>query len=175
MPSQFAVDLAAVVRHLRVPLRAHGVDGEHVAVAPVVKRVEDDLEHVARAGVLKSFFSSLTMMSSGEASWANTPMYMCVIVVQHADVGLIRCRFAFARIVLDESGRDRGGAPRPLVEGPVDADRRRRAHRFEPVRIGTLSASGELAAAKQQEEGGDERDRLVHRISGLRDGRDIGH
>ena len=51
MPSQFAVLVAALVGHLRVPLRAGRVDRELVAVALVVERVDDDLEAVGVAGV----------------------------------------------------------------------------------------------------------------------------
>ena len=45
------VGVAAFVRHLRVPLRAHRVDRELIAVALIVEGVDHDLEAVGVAGV----------------------------------------------------------------------------------------------------------------------------
>ena len=77
--------------------------------------------------VLKSFFRSLTMMPPGSASLANTPKIERLVVVQHADFGVVRGRLAFVRIVLDEVSGKRSVEPRALVEHAVERDRAARS------------------------------------------------
>ena len=116
------IGIAALVRHLRVPLRTHRVDRELIAVALVVEGVDDHLETVRVPGV--EVLTQLVDDDFGRRRiFGEHADVDGVAVVEQLDLGLEGRRLALARIVLHEVGRQRCRCPRRLVESPVERDR----------------------------------------------------
>jgi hypothetical protein len=115
------VVLAPLVRHLRVPLRARWIGRELIPVSLVVKGIQNDAERVVVAGVeiLLQVIDDdprrlLVSRKYGEVQR--------LIVIEHANFGVVRRGHAFPRFVLNEAGRDRCIAPRRFVECAIDDD-----------------------------------------------------
>ena len=123
--------IAALVRHLRIPLRAARIDRELVAVALVVERVDDDLEAVGGAGV-EVLAQLVDDDRAGLGILREHADVDGAIVVQQPDLGLVGRRLALARIVLHEAGGQRRRRPRRLVELAVERDRPLRLRRLQP-------------------------------------------
>ena len=141
-------DVAPLVHHLGVPFRAQGVGGEHVPVAFVVKGVVDDLERIARARIEVLF----QIVDDDVVGRRVVRIYAHVqvgVVVQDANLGRFRRRFALVRLVLQESGGDWRITPGSFVERAVDRDWRRRPDSLEAPQAnrGVVAIGSEAAAA----------------------------
>ena len=112
------------VRHLRIPLCAHRIDGELVAVALVVEGVDHHLEAVGRAGV-EVLAQLVDDDLAGLGVLGEHADVERAVVIEQPDFGVVGRRRAFARIVLDESIGQRSTGPGWLVELAVEHDRPR--------------------------------------------------
>ena len=114
--------IAALVRHLRVPLRARRVDRKLVAVALILEGIDDDLEAVSVGGVevLAQLVDDDLRRLGIFREYADVDR---AVVVQQLDFGLVGRRLTLAGIVLDEAGSHHRRRPRRFVQLAVERDR----------------------------------------------------
>ena len=122
-----AVELPSLVENLPIELGAGGVRLEHVAVPPVVERVQQHPEDVARAGrevpreVVHDHPVRVVVSERAEVKE--------LVVVEHPHLGLEGRRHPLVRVALRESRSDRRSGPLVFIEDTVDPDRLGRPHR----------------------------------------------
>ena len=119
------VDVASLVRDLRVRLRAQGVDDEHEPVAAIREGIEDHFEAVLLASheILPDVVHDHARRVRVVARDADVDR---VAVEDDADFGRFAGGLPFVRLGLNESVGRLGEPPRLFVERAVDDDRRAR-------------------------------------------------
>ena len=113
------IDLTSLVGDLRVPLCACGINDEVIGVAFVVKRIENNLEGVARIDA-KVFLQLRNDDAAGLRIIRNNTEIKVLGIVQNRNFGSLGSGFTFLRLPLRKCRGSNRVVPGGLVQSAID-------------------------------------------------------